>query len=230
MKRPADIKCRKFKVCTILGYMISHSKKLFNICLLYISVKSMISSQQYITTVKTCITLIVTTVIRLGTTTSFVGNECTNYHECNSPVEILQTFKESPDNYQQLLNAFYPINQARPSSVIIAYFTNYTDSFPDECSGETYPWKTYPRINYKYHNISWYMWTKMQSLSIGDPTSMIQFSLYLPLQSYHFITKKSTMLFLPTQTACLKIPFTVGNTSHLKNGYALLGDVTAQVN
>ena len=33
--------------------------------------------------------------------------------------------------YQQLLNAFYPINQARPSSIIIAYSNNYTDPLPE---------------------------------------------------------------------------------------------------
>ena len=51
-----------------------------------------------------------------------------------------------PDNYQQFLNAFYPINRAKPSSVMIAYFTNYTDPLPEECSLGTYPWRTYPRI------------------------------------------------------------------------------------
>ena len=47
------------------------------------------------------------------------------------------------DNYQQLLNAFYPINRAKPSDVIVAYFTNYTDPLPEECSLGTYPWRTY---------------------------------------------------------------------------------------
>ena len=52
---------------------------------------------------------------------------------CGDPLQILTSIKGYPDNYQQLLNAFYPINQARPSSVIIAYFTYYTDPLPQEC-------------------------------------------------------------------------------------------------
>ena len=48
---------------------------------------------------------------------------------CYDSIEMLNAIKSSPDNYQQLLNAFYPINRAKSSSVIIAYFTNYTDPF-----------------------------------------------------------------------------------------------------
>ena len=81
--------------------------------------------------------------------------------ECNkNPIEILNSISAHPDNYQQLLNAFYPINQARPSSVIIAYFTNYTDPLPQECEQGTYPWKTTPRIKNTYSYVNWYnMWT-----------------------------------------------------------------------
>ena len=52
---------------------------------------------------------------------------------------ILTTIKDSS-------MPFTPINRAKTSSVVIAYFINYTDPLPEECSLGTYPWKTYPRI------------------------------------------------------------------------------------
>ena len=83
-----------------------------------------------------------------------VRGNCTKHHInfCNIPDDILHFIKGYPDNYQQLLNAVYPINQAKPSSVIIAYFTNYTDPLPEECSLGTYPWRTYPWNKHTYHN------------------------------------------------------------------------------
>ena len=49
------------------------------------------------------------------------GSNRDKFTYCEDIVAIfLKAIKSYPDNYQQLLNAFYPINQARPSSVIIA--------------------------------------------------------------------------------------------------------------
>ena len=84
------------------------------------------------------------------------------YYSCISDIiMIINQFNDHdskdqvyPDNHQQLLNVFYPINRAKPSSIIIAYFTNYTDPLPEECSLGTYPWKTYPRIYTLLYNIA----------------------------------------------------------------------------
>ena len=47
---------------------------------------------------------------------------------CNDPNEIEKSIEAYPDNYQELINAFDPMNWDKPFSVIIAYFVNYTMS------------------------------------------------------------------------------------------------------
>ena len=85
------------------------------------------------------ISITVTVLLTLLTSVRVVCGQCVNEDCYNDPLEVLNSIKAYPDNYQQLLNAFYPINRAKPSSVIIAYFTNYTDPLPEECSLGTYP-------------------------------------------------------------------------------------------
>ena len=102
----------------------------------------------------------VTVLLTLFTSLRVVCTLCVVNEVC----EVLKSIKADPDNYRLLLNAFYPINWAKPFSVIIAYFINYTDPVPEECSLGTYPWMTYPGINYAYYNIHWYMRTTSYSM------------------------------------------------------------------
>ena len=148
---------------------------------------------------------------------------CGHCQVCEDPLEILNSIKAYPDNYQQLLNAFYPINQARPSSVIIAYFTNYTDPLPEECSLGTYPWRTYPGINYTYHNIYWYMWTTTPIYSIETEGILLEFGEYLPTVTYYLLFNKSSPFFPPRQIACIKSPLIT------EDDWDVLGEVTVQV-
>ena len=148
---------------------------------------------------------------------------CDRYQGCDDPLEVLNSIKAYPDNYQQLLNAFYPINRARPSCVIIAYFTNYTDPLPEECSLGTYPWRTYPGINYTYHNIYWYMWTTTSIYSIENEGILLEFGEYLPTVTYYLLSNKSSPFLLPRQIACIKSPLIT------KDDWDVLGDVTIQV-
>ena len=145
-----------------------------------------------------------------------------DHHICDNPSEILSSIKADPDNYQQLLNAFYPINRARPSDVIIAYYTNYTDPLPEECSLGTYPWRTYPGINYNYHNIYWYMWTTAIIFDIAGRMKMMEFGEYLPTVTYYRLFNKTSPFVLPTQIACIKMPFVC-------RGWGDLATVTTQV-
>ena len=142
--------------------------------------------------------------------------------DCRDTYKIMNSIRVAPDNIQQLLNAFYPINRAKPSSVIIAYFTNYTDPLPEECSLGTYPWRTYPGINYTYHNIYWYMWTTTMIFDIASSMLMMEFGEYLPTMTYYQLFNKTSPFVLPTQIACIKIPFECG-------GWGDLGIVTTQV-
>ena len=88
-----------------------------------------------------------TVLLTVLSSSRVVCGECVVNKLCDDPTEILNSIKAYPDNYQQILNAFHPVNRAEPSDVIIAYFINYTNSLPEECSLGTYPWRTYPGIN-----------------------------------------------------------------------------------
>ena len=163
-------------------------------------------------------------ILSLVISTGVFCGEHEQYQVCDDPLEMLNSIKAYPDNYQQLLNAFYPNNWAKPSSVIIAYFTNYTDPLPEECSLGTYPWRTYPGINYTYHNIYWYMWTTAIIFDLTGNIQLIEIGEYLPTISYFQLFNKTSPFVLPTQIACIKIPFecTLGEWENL-------GTVTNQV-
>ena len=147
-----------------------------------------------------------TVVLSVAVFTGMVCGEHERYEVCDDALEILKSIKSCPDNYQQLINAFYPINRARPSDIIITYFTNYTDPLPEECSLGTYPWRTYPGINFTYHNIYWYMWTTKIIINIAGDLHWIEFGEYLPTISYNQLFNKTSPFVLPTQIACIKIP------------------------
>ena len=168
------------------------------------------------------ISITVTLLLILLTSVSVVCGQCA-YEDCyDDPLEVLNSIKVYPDNYQQLLNAFYPINRAKPSSVIIAYFTNYTDPLPEECSLGTYPWRTYPGINISYHHIEWYMWTTSPIWCAGTEFNFLEWGEYLPAITFYLLFNKSSPFYPPSQIACIKTPAIPGH-------YQTLGDVTTQV-
>ena len=160
-----------------------------------------------------------------------VRGNCTKHHInfCNIPDDILHFIKGYPDNYQQLLNAVYPINQAKPSSVIIAYFTNYTDPLPEECSLGTYLWEMYPMVNIIYQFIDHQMWTTTAIYTIAaEMKILIEFAEYPPILSYYFILNKTSPFMLSTPIACIKIPFYLRN-HWTGDYYVILGIVTTKV-
>ena len=170
-------------------------------------------SRRWIVTASVVLSLVVVSGVVLGEL---------DHPDCHDTSKILNSIKGDPDNYQQLLNAFYPINRAKPSRFIIAYFTNYTDPLPEECSLGTYPWRTYPRINYTYHKIYWCMWTTTMIFDIAGEIKLIEFGEYLPTLTYYQLFNKTSPFVLPTQIACIKIPFECEE-------WRDLGTVTTQV-
>ena len=133
------------------------------------------------------------------------SEDCTQHKVCNDPQQVLEAITTYPENYQQLRNAFYPINRARPSSVIIAYFTNYTNLLPQECRQGTFPWDTYPSIPSKFAKLQWYTWTTTPIFSAITEYNMYEHGLYLPASSYLFLFNKSSPFFPPSQIVCIKI-------------------------
>ena len=156
-----------------------------------------------------------------------VGGSCIKYHACDNPDDMLHSIKAYPENYQQLLNAFHPINRAKPSSVIIAYIVNYTDPLPEECSPGTYPWKTYPTFNNSYQFMVYQMWTTTAIYAIAPEMIMIEVAEYLPVVSYYFIFNKTSPFMLETPIACIKVPFYM--TQQPGDYYVILGTVTTKV-
>ena len=59
--------------------------------------------------------------------------------------------------------------------------------------------------------------------SVGGPLQLLEFGEYLPTVSYYLTLNKSSPFTLPTQIACIKVPYSV-NTNNI-----ILGDVTTQV-
>ena len=153
---------------------------------------------------------------------SLVKGSCNIKQYCDDPREVLDSIKLYSDNHQQLLNAFHPINEAKPASVILAYFTNYTDQLPPECSQGTYPWKTYPTLNYTYQKLQWCMWTTSSIYSIQSKISYLEFGVYLPTMTYYLLFNKTSPFVLPTPIACIKTAYTTDRV--------VLGDVSVQVN
>ena len=138
------------------------------------------------------------------------GAGCIQHEYCDDAFEISKSILAYPDNFEQLIKAFYPINQAEPSSIIIVYFTNYTNMFPQECSKGTYPWKTYPVIN-SNSSIAWYYWTTTPMYMVGMEMYLIEFGEYLPIESYYLAFNVTSPFYLPTQLACIKTPFDLGD-------------------
>ena len=168
------------------------------------------------------ISITVTVLLMLLTRVRVVCGQSANEDCYNDPLEVLNSIKAYPDNYQQLLNAFYPINRAKPSSVIIAYFTNYTDPPPEECSLGTYPWETYPGVNISYSHIKWYMWTTSPIWCEGTELNFLEWGEYLPTMSFYLLFNKSSIFDPPSQIACIKTPA-------IPIHYPTLGAVTTQV-
>ena len=125
-------------------------------------------------------------MVVIAMSVALVCGSCIKHHVCHNPDDIFHSIKADPiiTINMQLLNAFYPINWANPSSVIIAYFVNYTDPLPEECSLGTYPWKVYPKINNSYQFIEYQMWTTTAIYAVAAEMKMIEFAEYLPIVSF----------------------------------------------
>ena len=181
-------------------------------------------------------------VFKMALIATFCGNMATtagehlSLHLKDNPFKVLQAIRSYPENYQQLINAFYPVNRAKPSSVIIAYFINYTESdqLPGECSLGTFPWKTRPSINQSYQYTKWYVWTTAPIYSIAGKMTLEQFGEYLPTESYYFTFNRTIPLLVEMQIACIKLPskkleyYALPHEAGWKH-YDVLGDVTSQV-
>ena len=150
--------------------------------------------------------------------------DCTQHKVCNDPQQVLDAIRTYPENYQQLRNAFYPINRARPSSVIVAYFINYTNRLPQECRQGTFPWETYPSIPSNFTHLVWYTWTTTPIFSAITEYKMYEYGLYLPALSYFYLFNKSSPFFPPSQIACIKVDLAIRVPP-----FEALGDVTTQV-
>ena len=139
---------------------------------------------------------------------SSAESECHRGGYCTDPDEILRDIAADPENYQQLLQAFYPINKAQPSYMVVAYFINFTGTFPVECDGHTYPWTTFP--NFSTTNIQWYLWSTLTANNVVNVQLLTEFGLSVPAQSYYALFNTAPWwLKVTTTTACVALPYSV---------------------
>ena len=153
---------------------------------------------------------------------STVQSDCERGETCDDADKILADIAADPKSYQQLLQAFYPINKARPAYMVVAYFTNFSGTFPKECDGHTYPWTTFPNFNTTH--IHWFLWSTLPANNLVNIQILTEFGLSVPAQSYLALFNTAPWwLQVTTTTACVALPY------NLFNARWVLHRVTAEV-
>ena len=137
---------------------------------------------------------------------STVYSDCQRGGTCDDVDKMLIDIAADPKSYQQLLQAFYPINKAQPAYMVVAYFTNFTGTFPGECDGHTYPWTTFPNFNTTH--IQWYLWSTLPANNMVNIQLMTEFGLSVPALSYYALFNTAPWwLKVTTTTTCVALPY-----------------------
>ena len=160
---------------------------------------------------------------------STLQSDCERIRTCDDTDEILADIAADPKSYQQLLQAFYPINKAQPAYMVVAYFTNFTAIFPAECDGHTYPWTTFPNFNTTH--IQWFLWSTLPANNVINIQLMTEYGLSVPAQSYYALFNTTPWwLKVTTTTACVALPYNIVD-SECSPGwrFGALDKVTAEV-
>ena len=160
---------------------------------------------------------------------SSVQSDCERGGTCNDADKLLADIAADPKSHQQLLQAFYPINRAQPAYMVVAYFLNFTDAFPEQCDGHTYPWTTFPDFNTTH--IAWFLWSTLPANNVVNIQLMTEFGLSVPAQSYYALFNTAPWwLEVTTTTACVALPYnTVGYQCEGIWCFSALDTVTAEV-
>ena len=139
---------------------------------------------------------------------STVESDCERGGTCGDAAKALADIRADPKSYQQLLQAFYPVNKAQPAYMVIAYFINFTGTFPEECDEHTYPWTTFP--NFTTTHIQWFLWTTIPSNNLVNIQFLTEYGLYVPAQSYYALFNTAPWwLEVTTTTACVALPYNI---------------------
>ena len=159
---------------------------------------------------------------------STVESDCERGGTCGDATKALADIRADPKSYQQLLQAFYPVNKAQPAYMVIAYFINFTGTFPEECDGHTYPWTTFP--NFTTTQIRWFLWTTIPANNIVNIQLLTEYGLYVPAQSYYyFFNTAPWWLDVTTTTACVALPYNTAPTECDIWCHDILDTVTVEV-
>ena len=160
---------------------------------------------------------------------STVQSDCESGGTCGDAEKMLRDIAADPKSYQQLLQAFYPINKAQPTYMVVAYFTDFTGTFPEECDGHTYPWTTFPNFNTTH--ILWYLWSTLPANNVVNIQVMTEFGLSVPAQSYYALFNTAPWwLKVTTTTACVALPYNVAESQCTSAAcFSALDKVTVEV-
>ena len=161
-------------------------------------------------------------------TTSAAHSDCEVGGTCDDANKMLRDIAADPKSYQQLLQAFYPINKAQPAYMVVAYFTNFTGTFQEECDGHTYPWNTFP--NFTTTHIQWYVWSTLPANNLVNIQVMTEFGLSVPAQSYYALFNTAPWwLKVTTTTACVALPYTIDDSQCTGTCFSVVDKVTTEV-
>ena len=159
---------------------------------------------------------------------STVESDCERGGTCGDADKALADIAGDPKSYQQLLKAFYPVNKAQPSYMVVAYFINFNDTFPEECDGHTYPWTTFP--NFNQTQIQWFLWTNIPANNLVNIQIMTEYGLYVPAQSYYALFNAAPWwLEVTTTTACVALPYNLMASKCTSWCFGILDEITAEV-
>ena len=161
---------------------------------------------------------------------STVQSDCERGGTCDDTVKILADIAADPKSYQQLLQAFYPINKAQPAYMVVAYITNFTSAFPEECDGHTYPWTTFP--NFSTTHIQWFLWSTLPANNVVNIRVMTEIGLSVPAHSYYALFNTAPWwLNVTTTTACVALPYNVKKNLAMPGWWCIgaMDMVTAEV-
>ena len=156
---------------------------------------------------------------------SSVQSDCERGGTCDDADKILADIAVDPKSYQQLLQAFYPVNKAQPADMIIAYFTNFTGTFPEECDGHTYPWTMFPNFNTTH--IQWFLWSTLPANIVVNIQLLTEYGLSVPAQSYYVLFNTAPWWLNVRKSYCKRGDMCVGalNTVAAEVRAPLLGHV-----
>ena len=130
---------------------------------------------------------------------------CQAHSPCNNADEITQAIISDEGNNQRLLEAFYPINKAKPQFILVIFFTNGTRIDKEVCIDR----EPYVGIIFELNgrkNVYGTMWYASNINTITSTVVISELALLIPQSILGQYFKVNPIITYYT-TVCLTIPY-----------------------